>query len=162
MVLHFTLCSVCLCLLRQFFRSGIEETFTEEDQLLQEVLEIWQEKKAEESKMSAEKEAAASGHAAVLKMRAEAVERHAKKRKARAEAGGEGGDDEDDGGDEANEEKVKRRRLDINAGVERRMNQKDGEIDLRWRELELAEAKRKDEAEERKVFMALLKKQAGM
>ena len=63
---------------------------------------------------------------------------------------------------DASEGGGKRRRLDLNKIINRRLQQKDEELELRRKELELAQEKRKEEAEERKLFMAMMKKQAGL
>ena len=63
---------------------------------------------------------------------------------------------------DASEGGGKRRRLDLNQIINRRLQQKDEELELRRKELELAQEKRKEEAEERKLFMAMMKKQAGL
>ena len=63
---------------------------------------------------------------------------------------------------DASEGGGKRRRLDLNQIINRRLQQKDEELELRRKELGLAQEKRKEEAEERKLFMAMMKKQAGV
>ena len=143
-------------------RSGVEEEYTEQDQLLQEVLEKWNEKAVHKEQKEAEKRSAASGREEVLRLRAEAVAMYRKKRKAGDDAVQEEEPSEDREEVDASEGGGKRRRLDLNKIINRRLQQKDEELELRRKELELAQEKRKEEAEERKLFMAMMKKQAGL
>ena len=141
-------------------RSGVEEEYTEQDQLLREVLEKWNEKAVHKERKEAEKRSAASGREEVLRLRAEAVAMY-KKRKAGDDAVEEEPSEDREEVD-ASQGGGKQRRLDLNKSINRRLQQKDEELELRRRELELAQEKRKEEAEERKLFMAMMKIQAGL
>ena len=116
-------------------RSGVEEEYTEQDQLLQEVLEKWNEKAVHKEQKEAEKRSAASGREEVLRLRAEAVAMYRKKRKA-----GDNAVEEEPSEDreevDASEGGGKRRRLDLNKIINRRLQQKDEELELRRKELD--------------------------
>ena len=142
------------------FQIWWEEEYTEQDLLLHEVLEKWNEKAVHKEQKERRRD---RRHLAERK--GCACEQWLWQCKEKREAGDDVVEEEPSEDREevdASEFGGKRRRLDLNQIINRRLQQKDEELELRRKELGLAQEKRKEEAEERKLYMAMMKKQAGL
>ena len=132
--------------------------YTEREELLDDIAEMWREKEVEREQEKGSKADAKALEVerknAAVGMRAAALGRYKEKRSAAAAATGEEG---------AEKRPVAaleppRKRLDIPALIAQRNEQRQQELDLRRQELQMAQEKMKSEAEERRLMLELLKK----
>ena len=135
--------------------------YTERDELLDDVAEMWREKEVEKDQEKGGKADAKALEVerrnAEVGMRAAAVVRLKEKRSATAAATGQPVPPPGPGQPPAMVEPP-RKRLDVHAVIAQRQEQRQQELDLRREELELAKSRMANEAAERRLMLSLLQK----
>lgn len=143
-------------------RSGTEEEYSEMEQLLDDVLPLYEQKEDEKEKSAAAKKKEESDRAAGLRMRENALRTLSHKRKsddpvadplpadhiAEEEAGP---------SDLTSPSPSKKKRTNVKDIIKERTDQRKKELELRERELKLQEKRQEAEQEERRALIAFLK-----